>query len=478
MKTLKYFVIGTMMLSVGSPVMAQEDSKAVIDAISIAIKENPQAAAAQVKEVVKKNKKNVEVLCGIGRAYLDVKDIENAKLYADMAMKVKGGAQNALPHILLGDIYVLSDDGGNASMEYEQAIYFDKMNPEPYRKYAQINSKVNPSAAAAKLEELRAVRPDYPVDVINATIYMRANNLNKALEYYDKVNKNNMESGDLVNYALCGFLKGKFDKSLEVAEFGAKKFPRHPALNRLVFFNSTNLKDYQKALTYADRLFTKSDSAKISSSDYLYYGYAHNGNKDYDKAIEMFRKCIAEAPDAKNDVLDAQSNIASAFQAKGDFLNAVTEYRKYMEKVEKIKNTDYASLAQIYLDWGSDLTGADQVAKLTEANKVYDEMISKFSDDPSTLVFAYNKKTQIDNLLDPAVEKFTALPDYTKLIEIIEGMTEKSQTDLNRLVTAYHYVAHYNLAKNNKATADQYWNKILAIDPTYAPALEALGKKK
>ena len=146
---------------------------------------------------------------------------------------------------------------------------------------------------------------------------MRANNLNKALEYYDKVDKNSMESGDLVNYALCGFLKGQFDKSLSVAEFGANKFPRHPALNRLVFFNSTNLKDYQKALTYADRLFTKSDSAKISSSDYLYYGYAHNGNKDYDKAIEMFRKCIEEAPDAKGDVLDAQSNIASAFQAKG-----------------------------------------------------------------------------------------------------------------------------------------------------------------
>ena len=133
MKTIKYLVIGAMMLGISSPVLAQEDPKQVIDAISIAIKDNPTGAAAQVKEVVKKYKKNVEVLCGIGRAYLDVKDITNAKLYADMAMKVKGGAQNALPHILLGDIYVLNDDGGNASMEYEQAIYFDKMNPEPYQ---------------------------------------------------------------------------------------------------------------------------------------------------------------------------------------------------------------------------------------------------------------------------------------------------------------------------------------------------------
>ena len=190
----------------------------------------------------------------------------------------------------------------------------------------------------------------------------------------------------------------------------------------------------------------------------------------------MFRKCIEEAPDAKGDVLDAQSNIASAYQAKGDYTNAIAEYRKYMEKVEKVKNTDFASLAQIYMDWGSDLTGAEQASKFEEANKVYDEMIAKFADDPATLIYAYNKKTQIDNMLDPTVEKFTALPDYTKMIQIIEGLSEKSKTDLARLVTAYHYLAHYNLANGNKATANEYWNKILAIDPTYAPALEALGK--
>lgn len=104
-------------------------------------------------------------------------------------------------------------------------------------------------------------------------------------------------------------------------------------------------------------------------------------------------------------------------------------------------------------------------------------MIQKFADDPNTLVFAYNKKTQIDNMLDPNVEKFLALPDYTKLIEIIEAMPEKSNTDRNRLVTAYHYLAHYNLVNKNESVANEYWNKILSIDPTYAPALDALGRK-
>ena len=369
------------MLSISTPVMAQQDNKSIIDNISIAIKDNPAAAEAKVKEVVKQNKKNVEVLCGIGRAYLDIKDTEKARQYADMAMKVKGGAQNALPHILLGDIYVVNDDGGNASMEYEQAIHFDKTNPEPYRKYAQINSKVSPASSAAKLEELRQVLPNYPVDVINATIYMRANNLTKALEYYDKVEKNSMESSDIVNYSLCGFLKGQFEKSREIAEFGASKFPRHPALNRLVFFNSTNLKDYSKALEYADRLFTKSDSAKISASDYLYYGHAYNGSKNYDKAIEMFRKCIEVDPNAKADVADAMKNISNAYEEKGDYNNAIIEYKNYLSELDKQSSTDLNGLASLYRNWGSTLTGAEQAAKFNLAQQAYDDMLAKFPGD-------------------------------------------------------------------------------------------------
>jgi tetratricopeptide (TPR) repeat protein len=475
MKAIKYVFIGALMLSISTPVMAQQDNKSIIDNISIAIKENPAAAEAKVKEVVKQNKKNVEVLCGIGRAYLDIKDTEKARQYADMAMKVKGGAQNALPHILLGDIYVVNDDGGNASMEYEQAINFDKTNPEPYRKYAQINSKVSPASSAAKLEELRQVLPNYPVDVINATIYMRANNLTKALEYYDKVEKNSMESSDIVNYSLCGFLKGQFEKSREIAEFGASKFPRHPALNRLVFFNSTNLKDYSKALEYADRLFTKSDSAKISASDYLYYGHAYNGSKNYDKAIEMFRKCIEVDPNAKADVADAMKNISNAYEEKGDYNNAIIEYKNYLSELDKQSSTDLNGLASLYRNWGSTLTGAEQAAKFNLAQQAYDDMLAKFPGDADIASFVYFMKARLDGQLDPETKDFRALNNYQKLAEIIEPMAEKDAAAKNRLIEAYRYLGYYNLVKNNKAQSDSYWKKILEIDPTNQAAKDALG---
>ena len=66
------------------------------------------------------------------------------------------------------------------------------------------------------------------------------------------------------------------------------------AFNRLAFFNSTDLKNYDQALLYADALFNKSDSAKFSYFDYTYYGNALNGAKKYDEAIDMFKKALEQ----------------------------------------------------------------------------------------------------------------------------------------------------------------------------------------
>ena len=86
MKTVKYLLLGALVVGISAPLMAQ-DNKSTIDAISKVIIANPAAAKDQVKEVFKKNKKNAEVLAGIGRAYFEAKDTANAKQYANLAIK-------------------------------------------------------------------------------------------------------------------------------------------------------------------------------------------------------------------------------------------------------------------------------------------------------------------------------------------------------------------------------------------------------
>ena len=83
MKRLKYLLIGTFMLALCAPAVAQDDNAAVIDDATKLIKSKPADLEDQLKPIYKKNKKNEDVLVAIGRAFLDVKDTVNAAAYAE-----------------------------------------------------------------------------------------------------------------------------------------------------------------------------------------------------------------------------------------------------------------------------------------------------------------------------------------------------------------------------------------------------------
>ena len=104
MKAIKYFVAGALMLSIAAPSMAQ-DVKSQVDAITKVVvdaKGDVVATKAPVKAFMKLNKKNAEALAGLGRAFLAAKNFEQAKVYADQAMKV--GKTCAAGYVLRGDI--------------------------------------------------------------------------------------------------------------------------------------------------------------------------------------------------------------------------------------------------------------------------------------------------------------------------------------------------------------------------------------
>ena len=152
MKAIKYLLIGALMIGINTPSTAQEDHKAVIEQLTKVIKSDAADKEDQIKDLFKEYKKEPDVIVAIGRAYLDIKDTENAKKYADMAIKRDKNYGDA--YVLAGDIEVINDNGGAASALFEQAIYFDPKNPNGYRRYAQVNSKAYPAAAVEKLEEL------------------------------------------------------------------------------------------------------------------------------------------------------------------------------------------------------------------------------------------------------------------------------------------------------------------------------------
>ena len=348
MKAIKYLLAGTFAAIVSVPSMAQ-DVQPQVDAIAKVIKANKSNLAAvedQVKDFVKENKKSAEALAGLGRAYMEVKDTASAREYANMAIeRGKDDKGKALAFILLGDLAAISsNEGGSAASLYNQAIHFDPTNPTGYIKYAAVYRKVDPEGAVAKLEELRKIDPSYPVDAEAAHFFYGAQKFDKAVEYYGKVDLNQLKDNYLTEYALAELLLGNSKNSLKVALFGVSKNPRDAAMNRITFYNYTDLKDYKNALKYADALFNNSDSAKITARDHRNYGYALMGDSAYDKAIEEFK----EALDMDANLNDVRKQISDAYLAMNDFTNGLAFYEKYLSNVEKKSISDLDGLASLY----------------------------------------------------------------------------------------------------------------------------------
>ena len=470
MKTIKCLLIGVLATAMSTPSMAQ-DNKTTIDAISKVIKANPEAAKDQVKDVYKKNKKNAEVLVGIGRAYFEAKDTANAKTYANYA--IKANKNYGAGYILLGDIEVVKDDGGAAAGWYQQAIYFDPKNPDGYFKYANIYRGRSPEEAVSKLNELRAQRPDIAVDALAARILYSSNRLEQSLDYYDKVtDKSKLEDLDITNYATEAWMLQKREKSLEMARYGLSKNARKAAWNRLVFYNLTDMGQTEEALKYADALFNASDSAKISGFDYTYYGTALKNAKQYDKAIEMLKKALAENKDNADLLNSNKKSLSDAYLAMEDFDNATLYYEEYLKNVQKITASDMAGLATIYTNMAAKLTGDQKIDALKKADAVYAQLGEKF---PENIDFANFMRARVNSNLDPETKEGLAKPFYEAIVHSLADKSDRDRADNARLSEAYRYLGYYYLVKDDKATADGYWNKVLEIDPNNATAKQALG---
>ena len=470
MKTVKCLLIGVLATAMSTPSMAQ-DNKTTIDAIAKVIKADPEAAKDQVKDVYKKNKKNAEVLVGIGRAYFEAKDTANAKTYANYA--IKANKNYGAGYILLGDIEVVKDDGGAAAGWYQQAIYFDPKNPDGYLKYANIYRGRSPEEAVSKLNELRAQRPDIAVDALAARILYSSNRLEQSLDYYDKVtDKSKLEDVDITNYATEAWMLQKREKSLEMARYGLSRNAHKAAWNRLVFYNLTDMGQTEEALKYADALFNASDSAKISGFDYTYYGTALKNAKQYDKAIEMLKKALAENKDNADLLNSNRKSLSDAYLAVEDFNNAMLYYEEYLKNTSKTTASDMAGLATIYMKMATTLTGDQQKEALKKADTVYAQLGEKF---PENIDFANFMRARVNSNLDPETKDGLAKPFYEAIVNSLADKSDRDRADNARLSEAYRYLGYYYLVKDDKATADGYWNKVLEIDPNNATAKQALG---
>ena len=444
--------------------------EAELNAALEGIKSKAPNVAELAKTAYKKNKKDANALIKVAQAFFAQKDTANARMFANYANEAgKPKYQFAPAYLLLGDIEAsYGTDGGKAASYYNQAITFDPKNPAGYKKWAMVYRKISPSQAAKKLEEMKLQCPNEDIDAFKGHIFMLAGDEKQAYENYKKADINKLDKSGLNEFVRCSYFTGKFEDALRAAEAGIKLEPRNPTFNRLAMFSNYELKNYDAAKAYINKYFNETDSANFSEYDHFYTALIYQALEDkanmyaqYDKALEL----VNDQSMIKRWAI--LKSVSDSYLKDKEFENAIKYYDQYLACKPDVNSDDMEGVAKIYSKYADENESrkAELIGKAIEA---YRAMGEKF---PIQNIYAAYQCATMNNKLDKTGEKGLAKPDYQKVVELLESKADRNNGENTMLKYSYHYLmSNAFLFGKNKPLAKEYANKILAIDPDYAPA--------
>jgi tetratricopeptide (TPR) repeat protein len=111
---------------------------------------------------------------------------------------------------------------------------------------------------------------------------------------------------------------------------------------------------------------------------------------------------------------------------------------------------------------------ADRKLALQSADSVF-TLVSEQAPD-SYLGEMWRART--NSAMDPETTDGLAKPYYEKVMDMLLSKNEPKYN--SALIECYSYLGYYYLLKSDYPTSKEFWNKILAIDPTNATAKKAL----
>ncbi len=420
------------------------------------------------ERLLKRDRKNPDLAAAIGQTFLKANRLADAEYFYDKGYHMYRISPTVIN--LAGDIALAKNDFKQAEYHYGRAIYFDRRSPEGYFKLASLYAKDDPEKAVSTLKALKCYRRYTAIDLRIANIYYGANQFSEAARTYAALPPDSLGKEDVTNYALSYYFQQQFDSALAVTRQAVPRFPRHPAVNRMLLYNLTELKQYDEALDAARKLFHESDKAEYQYLDYIYYGYALNGKGRYDDAIAQFNKVMELNPDRK----DVAKAISDAYEKIGDYSHAIEYYQLYVNRLDDAEKSPYDEfhIGNLYYALGTDSKDGkeltpDKIQALHEADRQFMKVDQMRPD--SYLGTYWRARTNV--ALDPETKQGLARPYYMKVIEMTEGKSGQQQ----QLMESYKYMAYYYYCKRDKTGCLVYVDKILDINPTDNYALQLSG---
>lgn len=466
MKAFKYFVVGAL-LSVAAPTMAQEaDFGKALAPISQAMKENPASVEKQAKEFIKNYKKNPEAILALGSTYLAAKNFDKADELAEMILSrnKKDMKVQAEAYILKGDIEAVKDvtgNGGKAAEHYATAKSLDPKNPTAYMRYASVYRNINPAVTEQTYEELRREVPDFPIEAEAAHTFFSGNKFDKAFANFSKCDRNNLSETNLVEYVISAVQLNKYADALNVANFGATKFPENATFSQLGLWSAVETEKFAEAESIAKKFMTmKGDK---NATDYTYYGKALMGLQKYEEALSMFNKAL----EVNKDATEPLAKISETYTKMGQEDKALEYSEMYLAKNSKASIIDYANIAQIYVNKAEK---GDKIANLEKALSIYDKMVEKFPD------YATWTNGIAAGIADKAGKEDLGAQYNQKIVDELGNKENLNENQKGYLVQALKKLGYYYWGeKNNLDAAKPYYEKLIKFEPEDKNAKAALG---
>ena len=440
-----------------------------------AIAENVDKAKTMIPPMDTKIKKiadparYAQILTEMAKVYILQDNTDTAAALPLLRRAAQVDPKNARLYITIGDAYLYVKDVNDAIQNYNMA---QSLNPNSSLAklrigYLYVRAK-NLNAAIISLEEALKIDPNFaPAYKELGFVYSLAGKPEKSKPNYSKyleLSGNNIPAK--ISYVIALFKSADYKECIvQINEIFAVDSSIN-SMNRVIAYSYYEEKQYVKAQYYMEKFLKVigSDSDKIITKDYIYYGRILGERGFAEKADQNLRTAIKMDPA----LYYLYSDIAAYYnKAKNNKAAIVALEDKISVKAAKIG--DYYNLGKYYYA-ESDFVKADSTFEILL--NLNDPKVKSYE------MLALNYRGYALLSIDSTFQGGLAKPVYEKLIEKSMADTVKFS---KYLIDGYSYLGSYYLL--NKAAKDygmskKYYLMVLAIDPNNERAKKALLTKE
>ncbi len=432
----------------------------------------------QINSAVKAAKgKNTNLLRQAGESYFfgKTKNLKRAAELLDAANQ--SNTKDFATLMSLGWVNKELLEGGKAVTFYEFAADLDKSNPVPVFRIGQVYKQSrNWLKYEESLKKALTIDPNFMTAARDlGDHYYTFNKMSLAKQMYDQfITKNSPDITieDRMQYANILFLVKDYKNLVPYVDEIVKMDGSRNYLRRLLGYAAYETGDYDKGMGIMNDYFAKVKPADIIADDYEFYGKLLEKKGQDSLAFENYVKAVKMEPEKQFALNKSAGKLALKLgrneEAVRYFTINATASRGDEGDMPPVSSEDFYWLA----------LATEKVKNFEQADSLWGTVV-KMSPSAAT---GYRQRARLQKkAFEPdVIADATKAPEYgmksqpyyDKWLEVVNAAIAKEPKDADKykkdLIEIYNEKVFYFSVHEDIATATEWANKVLALDPNNA----------